>query len=297
MDGRYIEWKTYDHDLCKIKNYEEYKDFNPCRSKLTTRIGSEGSYGIVYELKIRGVKFAIKIFHIVADFSHDFVKKEAMFSEQLSRTDSNYFLRFVNYGYCDDFVYPDQLMGARVDVQLYRKMQYVRQKIGPEINFNNFARKAREYNINTDVKLNFPVYYMIYELGKTDLKHWIIHSYNRDDIVKYIGEVFEGIYEMAQEGIVQNDLHVGNIILAERNCGIVATIHDFGESKYLERDEEYYKDYLQFLDSILPYMKSTDLKVYDWLKKMEDNCYKDYQLVEEKEDFMQYVLEKYFIAS
>ena len=175
-------------------------------------------------------------------------------------------------------------------------MLYVRNKVEEDVTINNFATIAKKYGINLNVKIPYHVFYMIYELGKEDLWHWIHMHYNRDDMIIYFSQVLHGIYDMNDEGIIHNDLHLGNIILVNRNCGLVAAIHDFGESKMtdFETDSDYYKDYIAFLFSLSSALKEIDKIVYKRIVEMEANWKSDFEEVDDKSTFMLYILDKYF---
>lgn len=273
MDGRYTRWeviqeeKCYRNDITKIINK---KDINVCDQTLNTRIGSESAAGFVYKIQLEKIDVALKIMPIISEDSERSNKKEISYMQQtgslVKEGESPYFLYFITADKCYNFKYP-------------------KEKSSKE-------KFAKEYLGVGKLKVD----YYVAELAKMDLGQWIEHYYNPEDMYNYLQHILKGILALQGEIILHADLHPGNIVIVERGkeCQTLCCITDFGGSMSIENNDDYYIDYITIINHLFSKLKDKKDKISRMLLNMKKDAFRDFNNMQNKEEFLEYVISEYF---
>lgn len=273
MNGSYKYWEVvqenncYRNDIMKLVNR---KDLKVCNQTLNTRIGSESAAGLVYKIKLEEIDVALKIMPIISDSCEKSNKKETHYMRQTSNLvkdeQSPYFLYLITAGKCYDFKYPEQ--------------KDIKEKF------------AREYFGEGKLQVD----YYVAELAKMDLGQWLDHYYNPNDMYIYLQQIIRGILALHGEIILHADLHLGNIVIVERGkkCESICCITDFGLSMDIFNDDDYFSDYLFFLNQLFSKLRNKNDKVSKLLHTMRSEALGIFNSMEEKDKYLEYILEKYF---
>ena len=268
MNGNYDKWVIANHAPCYGIDYNvAVKD---CQFDIIERIGNSSTSGLIYKIKANEYIFALKIMPILDVYNIEDNTREIriaeMGSDLVKKGICPYFVQVVGYGYCTDFIFPEEA--------------------------ETFYRFSREYQQSLGNNETTPVNYLISELGIMDLKSWI--KQNGDLMLpQFINDVLEAIICLQNIGIVHSDLHIENVLVMDRGklCRLMAAIHDYGRSNTIISTYQYKLDYLTLLQSLLDHIPKGQLK--EIIMMMHFNILDDWNFIKDKKDFMSYVVSKY----
>lgn len=268
MNGNYKNWRRYGHKPCYINDIKEYDTLKikKCNFNIIERIGEHGSISIVYNIDIEGYNFALKILPIFDKDNITTNEEEIYFatfcSNIVKKGECPYFPYVIDSGYCQHFEYPEG---------------------------DTLKTLSKEYMESIGNYQDTPINYLISELATMDLASWIKHYYDEEILVVFVRDVMEAIQCLQNNKILQSDMHLYNVLIMDRNgCGKIACIHDFGRTRYINSAGDYLFDYMRIIKEL---HKNVDI---DLIKKMFDNMNNDWNSVNDKKEFIFYVLEKYF---
>lgn len=295
--------RLFDHTTCFIPNIGDFydNDIRPCNIDLIEKIGEKGNEGIIYKVEIYQKIFAMKIFPITHKFAESKIKQEIDFSTQASslvelQEEDVFFPYIIGSGKCDNFIFPKDELDKENQSKEFVKISYVANILtNIDTDYFNYENLARKHHIDLKIGFDLPAYYMIYELARTDLKYWIIREYNHDLMMIFLKQILYAIYSLNSEFILHGDLHIQNILIVNRGqgCESLPVIHDFGDSRMINDDADYYSDYYVFMNNLLGRLKRIDEKMYQLVYLMHKNALNDFELVEEKSEFMIFIIKKY----
>lgn len=244
------------YDNWRIAGHDNDTQGDECNFDIVERIGSPSTAGIVYKLK-NG--HALKIMPIIDMNSISDNEREIMIATIASDSESPYFLRVYGSGSCENFIY------------------------------SKHEETFRILSLAYDGKCE--VNYLISELGLMDLNSWMTR-YDEDMVPVFVREVIEGIIWLQEHNIIHSDLHIYNVLIVKRDNRLSACIHDFGLSFIGIARFQYYVDYKIFLMSIKDKLHKGTFK--DWMSSLLVNLPSDWDSVNDKRDFMKFILKKYF---
>ena len=224
---------------------------NPNKEILTThRIGSESSEAEVYEIMYFGsdipIKAALKIMPISSPGTEAQNMKEIDYAIKASNlVRSGVCERFplvFDAGTCPNTAFqnskfqeaaanytclkllldkvPTKQKQLQAEYRQGRPMSYLVNKYDPDMDCSKATASSM---------------FLISELADTDLNLWARSPHPKGAWLSIMSQVFEGIYFLHQTlRISHNDLHFGNVLLANYDIGTTALIHDFGKSEPLD---------------------------------------------------------------
>lgn len=245
----------------KCFNKKGYESIGNIPINIDKLIGA-GSNGTVYSIKYKGLEFAIKIMSFadkeepsIVYFNKNVQEIEfsKMFGNAVINKENPYFPIYYGGGYSDNIEYPKDEEGEILrDIAIKYFKYLINNK---EIPLESIEITEEDKNIK-----NLPFQYMILEMAIIDLSNWI-KTYKGNDknekLFGFIRDTLYGLDYMHRKGVYHADLHSNNVLILERDCGLIAVMNDFGESIILdEKDKEISKKYLADVRNLIDDIRS-----------------------------------------
>ena len=158
----------------------------------------------------------------------------------------------------------------------------------------------KDRNIIADIQIDVKIkgFVIVNELGQMDLNQYI--SYKKQikspildsEWFDLLDHILNGIKFLQLNNILHDDLHMGNVLLLNKEEGITWLIHDFGKSKILTEWslEHKKKDILFFIDML----DSTRYKS-ETVKTLLNQLKSDIEKLGDSDNFMDVVIDRYHV--
>lgn len=158
----------------------------------------------------------------------------------------------------------------------------------------------KDRNIIADIQIDVKIkgFVIVNELGQMDLNQYI--SYKKQikspildaEWFDLLDHILNGIKFLQLNNILHDDLHMGNVLLLNKEEGSTWLIHDFGKSKILTEWslEHKKKDILFFIDML----DSTRYKS-ETVKTLLNQLKSDIEKLGDSDNFMDVVIDRYHV--
>lgn len=304
MDGRYKEWVEEQSNKCYIKNVNYYieniKEMDICRSgRIGARMGSESENAIIYSIELLGSRFALKIMPILHEQSEKDNKNEIKIASEMSdlaiEEKCPFFLYMLRSGKCSNFIYPKEKSDMQMKATEYQHYLHVKSMIGDKVTPKNYKKLASEYGIILGHIKEFPVNYMVLEMGLKDLSVWIRNEYRSDLMFIFLQHVLYALKALAESGVMHNNLKLQDVIIVARGreCERIACLADFGDTRKIEEENPEPIDYFSFIDELDDALKNIDDRVSMLITLMARMKHSDHNDSDNIDDFYDRIFEKY----
>lgn len=220
-----------------------------------TRIGSPSQFAKIYKIYMNssGTKSicAVKV-ALFVDNNRELFRKEHDIATKLFAAFPKSFLRVFKYTEVENIVFSDMNTMLEAKKNVYEqsaawKNTLSQLKNRPDktlwLNAKRTGPETPRY-ISTRV----PGGLLYSQLGVGDLKQCIqSNAFPEEMLMQFKENVIEAIQKMHSQGVVHNDLHLGNVLVVWIDNGLQAVIHDFDKSDYSIDEDKRKNDMKTFL--------------------------------------------------